>query len=166
MTLRTTTRQPFALERSYRKQYTPDLIDLSSSAATPAALSDVLIPQELAGLAESSLGYEPGGGSHALREAVASLYNRLGPDNVVITAGALEAIRAAAMALVEPGQQVTVPAPSYGALRQAVLDAGGRIAESAPSSPSLTHHTARQAQSPTTSPRLPNASWSTKSTAP
>lgn len=122
MTFRTTDRPPFALEQSYRKRFSADLIDLSSSAATSPALSHLIDVRELQHV---SLGYEPGGGSHALRAAVAALYNDLDPANVVITAGALEAIRAVAMALVSSGQRVIVPEPSYGALRQAVLDAGG-----------------------------------------
>src|SRR6185436_12885726 len=50
------------------------------------------------------------------------LYKGLDAVNVVVTAGALEAIRAVAMALVEPGQRIFVQEQSYGALRQAVVD--------------------------------------------
>jgi aspartate/methionine/tyrosine aminotransferase len=122
VTSRTAARQTFALERTYRKSYTSNLIDLSSSAASSPVLADLLDARDLK---DASLGYEPGGGSYALRAAVASLYEDLDPANIVITAGALEAIRAAAIAWVEPGQRVIVQEPSYGALRQAVLDAGG-----------------------------------------
>jgi aspartate/methionine/tyrosine aminotransferase len=121
----TDVRQPFALERAYRTTYHSCLTDMSSSAAASPALGELLDASQLQALAGAPLAYEPGGGSYALRAAVASLYNDLDPGNVVITAGALEAIRAVAMALVKPGRRVLVQEPSYGALRQAVLDAGG-----------------------------------------
>jgi rSAM/selenodomain-associated transferase 1 len=122
VTLRIPSRRPFALERSYRTGYTKDLIDLSSSAASSPLLEELMEPGLLR---TTTLGYEPGGGSRELRAAVASLYSNLDPANVVITAGAVEAIRAVAMALVGPGHRVIVSDPAYGALRQAVLDAGG-----------------------------------------
>src|SRR4051812_16621607 len=98
----------FPLERAYRKTFSRDLVDLSSSAAVSAILSDLVNADALAGL---SLGYEPGGGSFELRTAVAALYNGISPDNILVTAGANEAIRAVAMALVSPDQRVVVQEP-------------------------------------------------------
>jgi rSAM/selenodomain-associated transferase 1 len=119
--------RPHALEQAYRDWYRPGLTDLSSSAAYALRLSELLGVDAMASLGGLSLAYEPAGGSRALREAVAGHYPGLRAENVLITAGAAEAIRAAAMALVEPDQNVVVQEYSYQGLAQSVLDAGGRV---------------------------------------
>jgi aspartate/methionine/tyrosine aminotransferase len=118
---------PFALERAYQESFAADLLDLSSSAPLPPCLSQLISAKDLDMLGSRSLGYEPGGGSRKLRGAIASLYPGLSGDNILVTAGAVEAIRAAAMALVEPGQSVLVQEPTYQALTESVRDAGGRV---------------------------------------
>ncbi|MGE0058246.1 MAG: TIGR04282 family arsenosugar biosynthesis glycosyltransferase [Dehalococcoidia bacterium] len=73
------------------------------------------------------LGYGPGGGSARLRAAIARLYPSLSSENVLVTAGAAEAIRIAAMALVPAGSRVVVQTPSYAALEQSVRDEGAQV---------------------------------------
>ncbi len=48
-------------------------------------------------------------------------------DEVVVTPGAQEAVFAAMLALIDPGDEVLVPAPGYAAYEQAVELAGGRV---------------------------------------
>jgi rSAM/selenodomain-associated transferase 1 len=120
-------RTPFALERTYRESFAPELLDLSSSAPASPLLSQLVSSKDLDMLGSRSLGYETSGGSSQLRRAIASLYPGLDAENILVTAGAVEAIRAAAMALVEPGQRVLVQKPTYQALAENVRDAGGHV---------------------------------------
>ena len=99
------------------------MVDLSASSGPSAGLEQ-LCPDWQRLLADVSLGYAPSGGSAELRGTVAALYG-LGADNVLITAGAMEAIRVAARALIAPGQPFLVQQPSYMALRQCGVEAGG-----------------------------------------
>ena len=62
-------------------------------------------------------GYGPSPGIPAAREAVAADYARKGvpisPDRVVLTSGASEGIEMTLTALVNPGEEVLVPVPTY-----------------------------------------------------
>ncbi len=118
---------PFELEQAYRAVFRRDLVDLSTSAPTPPSLA--ALGANPASLMQVDLGYGPGGGSLELRSAIAALYRDLGPENVVVTAGAIEAIRATGMALTHPGQRVLVQSPCYGAIAESILAAGARPVE-------------------------------------
>jgi aspartate/methionine/tyrosine aminotransferase len=81
-------------------------------------------------LAERSNQYPPMAGLPELRAAVAGFYARsqaleLSPAEVVITSGATEALAAAILALVGPGDEVLVFAPAYDAYAPLVRRAGG-----------------------------------------
>jgi N-succinyldiaminopimelate aminotransferase len=75
--------------------------------------------------------YAPGPGVPELREAIARHQQRhydldLDPDQeVLVTAGATEAIAAAVLALVDPGDEVAVVEPFYDAYLASVAMAGG-----------------------------------------
>lgn len=62
-------------------------------------------------------GYSPSAGILAAREAIAEEYGGRGwgvsPDRVLVTAGTSEAIELALTALVDPGDEVLVPLPTY-----------------------------------------------------
>jgi len=60
-----------------------------------------------------SLGYTPSQGSEDLRDAIASQYPGLAADNIVVFAGALEAIYVAHHALLQPADRVQVVTPIY-----------------------------------------------------
>lgn len=81
-------------------------------------------------LHEKSSQYPPSGGLPQLREAVCRFYAKrqglvLSPDDVTVTSGATEAIAAAVLALVSPGDEVTLFQPAYDAYAPMVLRAGG-----------------------------------------
>jgi aspartate/methionine/tyrosine aminotransferase len=81
-------------------------------------------------LAEKSNQYPPGAGLPELREAVASFYARrqglaLSSEEVIVTSGATEAIAAAVLALVKPGDEVVLFQPAYDAYAPMVRRAGG-----------------------------------------
>ncbi len=85
-------------------------------------------------LAEGSNQYPPSRGLPALRQAVADHYGRhhaveLTSEHVLITSGATEAIAAALLAVVEPGDEVIVIAPAYDAYAPLVRRAGGVVRE-------------------------------------
>jgi len=74
--------------------------------------------------------YPPSRGLPALRSAAADFYNRFDgltvtADNVVVTSGATEAIAAALMAVIRPGDEVVIIEPAYDAYRPLIERAGG-----------------------------------------
>src|SRR5262245_46533783 len=79
---------------------------------------------------EGSNQYAPSRGLPALREAVAAHYGRhqgldLGADNICVTSGATEALAAAILATVEPGDEVITFTPAYDAYAPLIRRAGG-----------------------------------------
>ena len=79
---------------------------------------------------EGSNQYAPSRGLPALREAVASHYNRhqslgLIAENICVTSGATEALAAAVLATVEPGDEVVIFTPAYDAYAPLIRRAGG-----------------------------------------
>ena len=79
---------------------------------------------------EGSNQYAPSRGLPALREAVAAHYARhqgleLSPENICVTSGATEALAAAILATVEPGDEVIIFTPAYDAYAPLIRRAGG-----------------------------------------
>ena len=79
---------------------------------------------------EGSNQYAPSRGLPALREAVASHYNRhqslgLTAENICVTSGATEALAAAVLATVGPGDEVVIFTPAYDAYAPLIRRAGG-----------------------------------------
>lgn len=128
------TTSPFTLERAYREHFAPGMFDLSSSSPQPLTARAVLdeAGAGVSALFDNPLDYEPGGGSIALREAIASLYEDVSPDDVLVTAGAAEAIRVAIESAVSPGDRVVVQRPAYQALRAACVTQGARLLDWTP----------------------------------
>ena len=95
-------------------------------------------PPEVLDVARAAIGtphdqYPPGPGLPALREAIARHHLRFtgldfDPDGeVLVTAGATEAISAALIALLEPGDEVVLFEPMYDSYGAAVAMAGGVV---------------------------------------
>ncbi len=81
-------------------------------------------------MAERSQQYPPSAGLPELREAVAAFYGRtqgldLTHEQVIVTSGATEALAAAVLAVVSPGDEVLLFAPAYDAYAPLVRRAGG-----------------------------------------
>jgi N-succinyldiaminopimelate aminotransferase len=81
-------------------------------------------------LMEGSNQYPPMRGLPVLRAAVADHYGRhqglnLAPDDVLVTSGATEALAAAFLGLLAPGDEVIVLDPAYDAYRPLIARAGG-----------------------------------------
>lgn len=81
-------------------------------------------------LAERSNQYPPAFGIPELRDAICAFYRRrqglsLSRDQVIVTSGATEALAAALLALVKPGDEVILFQPAYDAYAPMVRRAGG-----------------------------------------
>jgi len=85
-------------------------------------------------LNEGSNQYAPSRGLPLLREVVAGHYARhhgidTGPEGICVTSGATEALAAAILATVSPGDEVIVMTPAYDAYAPLVRRAGGVVRE-------------------------------------
>ena len=83
---------------------------------------------------EGSNQYAPSRGLPVLREAVADHYTRhhamaIDPEQICVTSGATEALAAAILATIEPGDEVIVFTPAYDAYAPLVRRAGGVVIE-------------------------------------
>ena len=101
---------------------------------------DAILDAAATALTEGSNQYAPSRGLPALREAVAGHYGRhhgldLDADGVCVTSGATEALAAAILATVAPGDEVIVMTPAYDAYAPLIRRAGGVVREVALSPP-------------------------------
>lgn len=106
-----------------------DIISLGVGEPDFTATPAVVAAMERAARAGLS-GYCPPAGLPELREAIAGFYaTQLGaivdPSRVIVTSGASGALLLAAMALVNPGDEVLMPDPCYPPNRNFVGSAGG-----------------------------------------
>lgn len=93
---------------------------------------DDLLDAAACALREQGNQYAPSRGTPRLRAAAAAFYNRfdglnLTGENIVVTSGATEAIAAALMAVIAPGDEVIVIEPAYDAYRPLIQRAGGVV---------------------------------------
>jgi len=77
-------------------------------------------------------GYTSPAGLPALRAAIADYYAqqfgaRVDPARVIVTSGASGALLLAAMALIDPGDEVLMPDPAYPANQNFIVAAGGQV---------------------------------------
>ena len=102
---------------------------------------DEILDAAATALKNGSNQYPPSRGLPALREAVAAHYGRhhglpLTAENVCITSGATEALGAAILATVKPGDEVILLTPAYDSYAPMVQSAGGIVREIALRPPS------------------------------
>ena len=95
---------------------------------------DEIIAAAAAALTDHSNQYAPSRGLPALRQAIADHYRRhhrltLDAEGVCVTSGATEALAAAILAVVEPGDEVIVITPAYDAYAPLIRRAGGVVRE-------------------------------------
>ena len=95
---------------------------------------DEILDAAALALKEGSNQYAPSRGLPALREAVAAHYNRhfgqdLVADQVCVTSGATEALGAAILATVEPGDEVIIFTPAYDSYAPTIRRAGATPVE-------------------------------------
>jgi aspartate/methionine/tyrosine aminotransferase len=112
--------EPFALERWMTTWETQVEFDIAESGILPLTVNDLLDfagPAErertLARLLDTRLGYSEAPGSHELRALLAATYRATGPENILVTTGAIEANFLAFNVLLEPGDHVVAVYPAY-----------------------------------------------------
>jgi aspartate/methionine/tyrosine aminotransferase len=106
-----------------------DIISLGVGEPDFTAAPQVIQAMQLAAQSGKS-GYSPPAGLPELREAIAGFYTKqlgakVDPNRVIVTSGASGALLLAAMALVNPGDEVLMPDPCYPPNRNFVGAAGG-----------------------------------------
>lgn len=96
----------------------------------PAEALQVACTAELTRLGGAGLGYGPVEGLPALREAItrhlAGRGVQVAPGEVLIASGATQGLALVARALIEPGDEVAVEAPTYVGILQTLAAAGAR----------------------------------------
>ena len=95
---------------------------------------DAILEAAARALTEESNQYPPSRGTMQLRRAVAAHYNRhfgqdLTPEQVCVTSGATEALGAAILATVSPGDEVIIFTPAYDSYAPMIRRGGGRPVE-------------------------------------
>jgi aspartate/methionine/tyrosine aminotransferase len=103
----------FELERVQSVYENTVEFNLTESGFHPFTLNELLAPDQLAGLADTVLGYGQTNGAVPLRERIADLYRNQSVDNVLVTNGSSEANFIACHTLVEPGDEVVMMVPNY-----------------------------------------------------
>ena len=109
---------PFATEHYFAKYEFTSPYLLSVSDCETFSVGELL---SLAGISPDkflrlTLGYTDSQGHPELREAVASTYQQITADQVIILGSPVEGIYLTIQSLVEPGDQVIVLTPAYDAL--------------------------------------------------
>ncbi len=109
---------PFGTEIYYAKYEfsTPYLLSVSDCESLTIAELLTLANMGLNELAELSLGYTESAGHPELRTLVASEFERVNPDQVIVLGTPIEGIFLVMQTLLEPGDEVIVLAPAYDAL--------------------------------------------------
>lgn len=112
--------EPFALERWMTTYETRVRYDIAESGIFPLTMRELLAmepagqgEETLRGLLDLRLGYNEANGSLALRELLAATYRDCGPENILVTTGAIEANFLLFNALLGPDDHVIAPYPAY-----------------------------------------------------
>lgn len=154
--MRTRTPQPLrnpallgVLDVLARKDVLPMHAATPAPALLPGPALSAAIARALRRDPDTALGYAVPQGIAELRLRIARRYGQCGvdvePDEVIITAGAMEAISLALRTVTRPGDAVLLETPTYYGLLQAVAALGLRIIE-APSRPGAGIDSARVAE--------------------
>lgn len=121
--------KPFGLERYFAEyEFTaPYLMCLSDSESVSVGDLLALEPDAVRSFQEVWLGYTESLGNPKLRREIASLYDTVSPDQVLVHAGAEEAIFNFMHIALKPGDQVVVHAPYYQSLGEVALGIGAHV---------------------------------------
>ena len=100
---------------------------LTASDAETLTVAEVLGPAGMEELAALPLGYTPTWGSDALRAEIAATYDALEPEDVLVFAGAEEAMFWAMQELAGPGGHAIVTLPNYQSMESVPLATGAAV---------------------------------------
>jgi len=126
--------EPFALERWMTAHELSASYDIAESGILPLSTNDLLAfaePKErqaiLKGLLDTPLGYSEASGSLELRTTLANTYRDCGPENVLVTTGAIEANFLLFNVLLDPGDHVLAVNPAYQQLNSVTRAVGAEV---------------------------------------
>jgi aspartate/methionine/tyrosine aminotransferase len=121
---------PFALERYFARHEFSARYLLCCSDCETMSIGELtaLEPGGAEALAACRLGYTESRGSPALRQEIARGYDGLGPEHVLVHAGAQEAIFLFMHAALAAGDQVVVHTPCYQSLAEVARSIGCEVA--------------------------------------
>ena len=122
---------PFRLERFFAAHEFDAPYVLCSSDCESFTVAELLELEDGAwdGMAGLRLGYTESRGDPALRERIAGLYNGLSAEQILVHAGAEEAIFTFMNAALAPGDHAVVHAPYYQSLGEIARGAGAKLTE-------------------------------------
>src|SRR5688572_18795891 len=111
---------PFALERFFAQHEfdVPHLLCASDCETMTVDELCALEPGMRARLGALNLGYADARGAAKLRDLIARGYGTIRPDEVLVHAGAQEAIHNFVHAVLQPGDEVIVHFPAYQSLHE------------------------------------------------
>jgi aspartate/methionine/tyrosine aminotransferase len=120
---------PFALERFFARHEFAARHLLCASDCESMSVGELLAmePGAAERLAGLRLGYTESPGGPALRAAISRLYRSVGPDDVLVTSGAEEAIFLFMHAALSPGDGLVVHHPCYQSLAEVARSVGCRL---------------------------------------
>ena len=125
---------PFRIERYYARYEFTTRYMLSSSDCESRTIADLLElePDAHERLISTWCGYTESPGSPELRQAIAALYERIDPDEVIVTSCAEEGILLLYQALLGAGDHAIVEAPCYESALELARHTGAQVEPLAP----------------------------------
>ncbi|MET7395346.1 aminotransferase class I/II-fold pyridoxal phosphate-dependent enzyme [Dactylosporangium sp. NPDC005572] len=118
----------FRLETYFSRWEFVARYNLAGSDAETLTVAELLeLGDGAADLHELRLGYVETWGTPALREAIAATYERCTPDDVLVFAGAEEAIYWSVQLLAGPGDHAVVVVPGYQSTETVLLEGGADV---------------------------------------
>lgn len=120
---------PFGVERWFVRYEFRVSTNIAESCIQPFSVQELcgLCGVDPGELLRARVGYADGLGAEELRLEVAGLYPDTGPENVLITTGAIEANFLIAQALLEPGDSAVCVFPAYQQLYSVPASAGASV---------------------------------------
>jgi aspartate/methionine/tyrosine aminotransferase len=123
--------KPFRIERYYARHEFATRYMLSSSDCESRAIGELLElePAAHARLLATWCGYTESAGAPELREAIATLYERIDPGEVIVTSCAEEGIFLLYHALLRAGDHAIVETPCYESALELARSTGAEVSE-------------------------------------
>jgi aspartate/methionine/tyrosine aminotransferase len=107
--------QPFAMER-YMSAYEQEVdFNLSESGVQPMLLRELLDlkPGSIERMFGTDLNYPHANGIPELRQNIAAMYQEAGPENVLVTVGAIEGNYNSIRTMLDAGDEIVIMLPNY-----------------------------------------------------
>ena len=101
--------------------------NLSESGVKPLTSEEFLSSEELEELAKTKLGYIQTNGTKELKETICALYDKVAPENILVTSGSAEANFLLMWRLIEPGDEVVFMLPNFMQIHGLMKGFGGKV---------------------------------------